>query len=75
MGGYAERAHGVGEFEDTKLLERMVLIDELTWTVDDNTFTIYNADIDKILREYPRNADVLKMFRMYRTDIEVTVRS
>lgn len=74
LGGYAERAHGVGEFEDTKLLERMMKITSVDWTVDDNTTLVYSGDIDAALRGYARNAQVLNLFRMYRADIEVTIK-
>jgi hypothetical protein len=73
-GGYAARAHGVGEFTQTDILERMVKLGEFDWTVDDNTATLYFGDIDGALRAYPRNKDVLDLFHFYRTDIEVTVK-
>lgn len=72
--GFAGTAHSVGEFADTQLLERMMLVDQVTWPLGGGGGTLFNQDIDKILREYSRNADILKLFRFYHTDIEVTLR-
>lgn len=73
MPGYANSAAGVGEFEDTQLLERMVLVANLDWSLTD-VGTLFSTDIDQFLRQYPRNAAVLSQFNYYRSDIELTLR-
>jgi len=74
MSGYANTSAGVVKFEETKLLERMAKITELTWDTTDLTGSLYFQDVDLALRNYVRNLDVLKQFRYYRSDIEVTIR-
>lgn len=72
--GYSGQAHSVGEFGQTELLERMVLLEQVSWGVGAGIPTLFNKDVDKLLREYPRNKKILDLFRFYHTDIEVTMR-
>jgi hypothetical protein len=71
--GIPRMAHGVGHFEKTKLLERMALIDELTWSLSSPP-SLYNADIINALYLIPRNKAILDQFEFYRTNVEVTIR-
>lgn len=71
--GYASFASGVGEFDQTRLLERMIHIATIDWSTS-SSGTIYNGDVDKVLRQNARNASVLSQFNYYRSDIELTVR-
>lgn len=71
--GYASNAHSVGHFEDTRLLERMMLLEEGIWATTD-TGQLFAADVDAALRALTRNAAVLAQFRYYRSDVELTVR-
>lgn len=71
--GFASGAHGVGQFDKTVLLERMVHLYNVEWSVS-STGQILVADVDKALRQFARNAAVLSQFHFYRTDIELTVR-
>lgn len=48
--GYASFASGVGEFDQTRLLERMIHIATIDWSTS-SFGTIYNGDVDKVLRE------------------------
>lgn len=72
--GYDATAHSVGEFDDTVLLERMIVVGEYPWAVTDPLGSLFAVDIDKELREHIRNNEVMKQFLFYRSDIEVTVR-
>lgn len=72
--GYESNAHGVGHFEANKLLERNVLVNTYNWTVSLGGSPLFSLDIDKFLRQYTRNWEILRQFRYYRSDIEVTVR-
>lgn len=72
--GYLSKAHGVGHFEETKLLERSVLLDTFAWSVGDPPDTLFLADVDSRLRHYGRNKSVLEQFRYMRANIEITVR-
>lgn len=74
MGGYASVAHGVGEFTDNEIVERMAHLHDEAWAITDPVGLLHTMDIDKALREIPRNADVFRQYRYYRGDIEVTVR-
>lgn len=70
--GYASHGRGVGEFENTRLLERAVQMPDVLWTTAQTANqNIVLVDVDKFLREYHRNADILKQFRFYKADIEV----
>lgn len=71
--GYPARSHGVGHFASTRLLERTALIHSGLWTTGAGG-QLYLADIDKALRLYTRNANVLAQFNYYRSDIELTFR-
>lgn len=73
--GYESKAHSVGHFEDTRLLERSVLIGVFNWTIAESAQTpLLRAELHKLLRDYPRNAMIMDQFALYRGDIEVTVR-
>jgi hypothetical protein len=73
--GYASVAHGLGQVNDTRVLERMVKLPPISWTTAPITDTIlYEVDIDKYLREYDRNERILSQYNYYRSDIEVTIR-
>lgn len=72
--GKPTRMHGVGEFEDRMLLERMIKLDNIIWTVDDTTGTLANLDIDALLRAHPRNVDILLLYQLYHTDYEITIK-
>lgn len=72
--GHPCRLHGVGELPDPYLLERMVKMPNVIWTVDDITGTLESVDIDAFLRGYPRNKDILDLYRAYHTDYEVTIK-
>jgi hypothetical protein len=72
--GKPTRMHGVGEFEDRALLERMIKLDNIIWTVDDTTGTLANLDIDALLRAHPRNVDILNLYQLYHTDYEITIK-
>jgi len=68
----------VGHFESTKLLERPVKVADWNWSSNDPAMENLPLqsfhDIDKFLREFPRNKEILDQFIYYRTDIELTVR-
>lgn len=72
--GYSGAARSVGEFGQTELLERMVLLEQVSWGVGAGIPTLFNKDVDKLLREYARNKKILDLFRFYHTDIEITMR-
>jgi len=72
--GYDSIAHGVGEFPRTELLERTVLVQQISWDTTTAPGQLYLVDIDHFLRAFARNWDVLRQFQLYRSDIEVTVR-
>jgi hypothetical protein len=72
--GYASTAHSLGDFKENKLLDRMVHLINIPWSEADLAGPLFDQDVDKLLREYPRNADVLKLFQYYHADIEITVR-
>lgn len=67
-------AHGVGQMDNTSLLERMVLVTNVDWTLTTAPGTIYLGDIDRYLRAYVRNWATLRQFQLYRADYEITVR-
>jgi hypothetical protein len=73
-GGYSDRAHGVGEFEDANLLERMVALPSVNWTVGDTTVGLANIDVVDTLKNYARNQAILNLYQFFRTDVEVTVK-
>ena len=66
------KAHGVGDFTHTELLERSVLIG--TWNWNASAGIIALLDVDKRLRQNLRNWAVMRQFYFYRADVEVTVR-
>ena len=73
--GYASHGHGVGEFEETRLLERAVQLDDISWTAASAAnANIVIMDVDKALREYHRNARIFEQFSLYRADIEVEIK-
>jgi len=72
--GYPARAHGVGHFESTDLLERSVLVGSFDWATSMTPGSLVAIDIENFLRHNTRIWDVLRQFRFYRSDIEVTVR-
>jgi len=72
--GHQSKLHGVGELPDPYLLERMVKMPNVIWTVDDTTGILDSVDIDAFLRGYPRNKDILDLYRAYHTDYEVTIK-
>lgn len=72
--GYPRLAHSVGHFKETRLLERMILAESLLWSVTEPVGQKSVVDVDKLLRDYVRNADVLKHFHYYRSDVELTFR-
>lgn len=72
--GYENNAHGPGQFEETRLLERMALVDTIQWATTDPVGQLALMDVDKLLRLYPRNTQVLEQFRYYRSDLEITIR-
>jgi len=71
--GYNSTAHSLGDFKENKLLDRMVHLLNVTWT-ESSDGVLYFEDVDKLLREYFRNAEVLKFFQYYHADLEITVR-
>lgn len=71
--GQAIRGHGLGEFSDTQLLERSVLLTEFDWTTTSFSL-LYFEDIMQIMKNHPRIKPVLDQFRYFRADIETTVR-
>lgn len=73
-GGYAERAHGVGEYEDKQLLERMVVLNTYSWTVGAAAGNIANFDVTSALYFYLRNKAIMLLYQFFRTDIEITVK-
>jgi hypothetical protein len=73
-GGYSDRAHGVGEFEDANLLERMVALPVVNWTVGDATIPIASINVVDLLKNYARNSAILSLYQFYRTDVEVTIK-
>jgi len=65
----------VGCFDNTELLERMVLLSETTWTTSQTAGTlIYTNDINKSLCGIARNQAVMSQFQFYRADVELTFR-
>jgi len=71
--GYKSAAHSVGHFQDTKVLERMALLFEATWTTS-STGLLYNNDVLKALCGVPRNQAVMSQFEYFKADIELTIR-
>jgi len=71
--GYASSAHGVGHFENTRVLERMVRLTELTWSTTSSGF-LYSTDINQKLEQIVRNQNILSQFEFMRSGIEVTIR-
>jgi len=71
--GSAVSAKGVGEFEDTKLLERMILVATVNWT-SSSAGILTNKNLLSILTTAARNAAVLNQFTFMRCGVEVTIR-
>lgn len=80
--GWANELHGVGHFENTRLLERICLVDDFTWSTGDLATSPTTApglqkvflDVDLALRNIARNLDVMQQFVLYRSNVEVTIR-
>jgi hypothetical protein len=72
--GYASNAHGVGHFENTRLLERMAFLNESTWSVSDVEGQLYRTNVLLALSNVPRNRDILNQFRYFRANVELTFR-
>jgi hypothetical protein len=71
--GYSSNAAGVGKFEATKVLERMALLTETTWSTS-STGILFHTDVAEALFGVARNAQVLEQFLLHRFGIEVTIR-
>lgn len=71
--GYDSKAHGVGHFFDTRLLERMAFLHTQEWAVTD-TGQLHFMDVLDALKSVPRNAAILQQFQYMRADIELTFR-
>jgi hypothetical protein len=72
-GGYASKARSVGHFKDTKILERMALISEQSWTTT-STGQLYVVDVLNALSTVSRNQVILNQFEYLRCGVELTVR-
>lgn len=71
--GYKSAAHSVGHFADTRVLERMALLFEATWTTS-STGLLYNNDVLKALCGVSRNQVIMNQFEYFKADIELTIR-
>jgi len=66
-------AKGVGEFQDTKILEREILIGTLNWT-SASAGLLQSYDLYQLLTNAARNASILNQFTYMRAGVEVTIR-
>jgi len=73
MPSYAAKAHGVGHFEDTKILERMRLLDTVNWTTTSSGI-FATLNVFEELTAISQNLAVLNQFNFIRAGVEVTVR-
>jgi hypothetical protein len=73
MPGYDAKAHGVGHFEQTQVLERMRLVNTFNWTTT-STALLFSNNLMYFLKNFASNAVILDQFNMFRAGIEVTVR-
>lgn len=67
------RARGVGHFEQTRLLERMCLIQNVTWTTS-STGQLYVVDLNAALYNLARNNPIITQFYLLRGGLEVNIR-
>jgi len=77
--GYASCAAGVGEFPETKILERMCFLHTQDWSIADSQMTASSSPVHfmncmALLADYPKNRAILNQFHYFRADIEVTFR-
>lgn len=75
--GVVEKMASIAEFDNTAILERMVLIHSGTWTISDAfslTTPLYSVDLMNALYVAARNNAVLTRFKYMRAGVEVTIR-
>lgn len=71
--GNSVEATSVGEFTDTKILERMALLADLNWT-SASSGLLSQIDVMNALANVTRNKNVLNQFGFMRAGVEVSVR-
>jgi hypothetical protein len=71
---YDCQAHSVGEFDETRVLQRERLVAEFNWLLGSTTSPMFSVDVDEELRNVPQNKAILDQFQYYRAGYEVTIR-